>query len=173
MGRKSALTDKQWQATVEKFDLDGLLRDARDMTNNERSVMLMLRLSLACGDLARMIDVPAITGHRFEFGVDCGRIDLLLFHADGSVSIVEAKAENRATTIAAGIGQLCMYAAALPSALHKKQRPTTIRKVLCAHLDPAKCAILIAACEMAGVRFAYLPPFSTFRKMMARVLAGG
>lgn len=136
------------------------------MTGNERAVTLMLRLALACGDLPMMLGVPSITGYRFEFPVATGRIDLLLFHVDGSVSVVEAKAPDRPTTIAAGIGQLCMYATALPRSLHAKQQPALIRRVLCAHVRPEECADIIAACEMAGVKFAYLPPFKMFKSKM-------
>lgn len=172
MGRPSKLTDKQWESIVAKFDLDGLVAEASVMENNERAITLMLKLSLACGDLAYMLGLPAISGHRFEFSVKGGRIDLLLFHTDGSASIVEAKAEDRPVVIAAGIGQLCMYAAALPAKLHAVQQPALIRRVLCAHLPPEKCGGLIAACEMAGVKFAYLPSVKYFKSMIDAMLSG-
>lgn len=171
MGRPSKLSEKQWAEIVDKFDINGLLREAECMMNNERSVTLMLRLALACGDLPFMLGVPAINRHRFEFSVDGGRIDLLLFHRDGGVTIVEVKSEGAATVIAAGIGQLCMYAAALPKKLHKSQQPAYIRRVLCAHAKPGSCEWLIAACDMAGVRFAYLPSFKQFKGQMAALFS--
>lgn len=166
MGRKSSLTERQWAATVDKFDLNGLLVEARTMANSERSVTLMLRLMMAMGDLSSAIGVPAITGHRFEFSVGGGRIDLLLFHADKSMSIVEVKAENDVRIIIAGIGQLCLYAAKLPAKLHKDQQPKTIRRILCASVAPGKGADIVNACRMAGCEFAYLPPFSMFKSKM-------
>lgn len=172
MGRKSKLTDKQWGDIVDKFGLDELLREAAIMENNERAATLMLRLVLACGDLPRMLKVPAIIGHRFEFSVGGGRIDLLLFHKDRSVSIVEVKAEFCMRVIAAGIGQLCMYAVTLPGKLHKSQQPPHIRRILCAHVQPKKAGNIIAACKLAGVEFAYIPSFKEFKSDMQTVLGG-
>ena len=95
-----------------------------------------------------------------------GRIDLLLFHSDASISIVELKAENRPSEVAAGIGQLCMYAAAIPRALHEKQRPAVIRRILAAHVPVDQSIDLVCACTLAGVRFAYLPSFASFKQQM-------
>jgi hypothetical protein len=161
MGKMSA---NLWDRVVDKFNLDKLINDAICSKNDERSVMMMLKLMLACGDLSTALAVPPITGHRFEFTVPGGRIDLLLFHIDKSVTIVEAKAENGANTIAAGIGQLCIYAAALPSCIARNGDVPVIRRVLCAHVQPDKAVNLISACNMAGVKYAFIPSHKTFKK---------
>ena len=72
MSHKPVVTESEWAATVEKFDLTALINEARSVRNCERAVTLMVRLMLACGDLARALGVPRITGHRFEFPVSGG-----------------------------------------------------------------------------------------------------
>lgn len=134
------------------------------MRNNEQAVTLMLRVMLTFNDLEKAWGLPKIERHRFEFAVPGGRIDLLLFHVDGSVTIVEAKAENGAMQISAGIGQLCMYAALLPTILTGPQKPTAIRRLLCAPIDPQDSLPLLEACKTAGVQLGYLPSFATFKQ---------
>lgn len=151
MGRKSGM------------DLFDWLEKARAAKDNEQAVMLVLKLMLEFGDLRRVLGVPKISGHRFEFPVRGGRIDLLLFHPDQSVTIVEAKADFDQRTIAGGIGQLCMYAALLPSALNSKQRPTYIRRILCTPVAPTKSLDLMTACDMAGVKFVHMPSFDLLK----------
>lgn len=169
MGRIQALTDAQVEGIDRRFDLAGLYEDARRMENNERAVILMLKVMLAFGDLADALQVPKIAGGRFEFPVQGGRIDLLLFHADGGVTIVEAKPETEVRMIVGGIGQLCMYSVLLPAALHASRRPAYIRRVLCAPLAPEKSVDMIAACRLAGVDFVPLPSFALFKELIEAV----
>jgi len=163
MGRIQVLTDAQVKVIDRRFDLARLYEDARRMENNERAVILMLKLMLAFGDLAYALQVPRIAGGRFEFPVQGGRIDLLLFHEDGGVTIVEAKPETEVRMIVGGIGQLCMYTALLPAALHEARRPAYIRRVLCAPIVPEKSLDLVAACRLAGVDFVPLPSIALFK----------
>lgn len=135
---------------------------------DESAVILMLKLMLAFGDLEFAWDLPKIIAHKHEFPVPGGRIDLLLFHADGGVSIVEAKAANSVGMIVAGIGQLCVYASVLPTAL-RKARPKYIRRILCAPLEPENSLVLLAACKMAGVQLGYLTSYGSFRALIDRL----
>lgn len=162
MGRPSKLSEAQWN---EEFAFK-----AASSNNSEKSVMLMLELFLRMGDLERAINVPKITGYRFEFPVASGRIDLLLFHADKSMTIIEAKAEYSFPAIVAGIGQLCMYAVKLPAKLHKDQQPTFIRRLLCAHCPAEEASDLVHACKLAGCRFAYLPSYAEFKEQASHLL---
>lgn len=138
--------------------------------NDESAAVLMLELMLMFGDLERAFGLPRIHGHRFEFNVPGGRIDLLLFHEDGGMSIVEAKSESADREIVRGIGQLCLYAVALPRVLSSRQQPKYIRRILCAPIAPEECGRLMDACALAGVEFKQLPPFAMFK---AQIEAAG
>jgi hypothetical protein len=153
MGRKSKLTDEKARELAEA------ILNAR---SNEQAATTMLEMWLAFGQLHRVLKTAPIARHRFEFRVEGGRIDLLLFHIDGGLSIVEAKAENQPVIVAGGIGQLCMYAALLPAALGR-MNPAYINRILVAPLAPEKCIDLLKACELAGVRFCALPQFSILK----------
>lgn len=159
MGRPSKLTDAQWEAISKR------LLAARD---NEGAATEMLRLMLQFGHLESAWGIPRITGHRFEFPVHGGRIDLLLFHADGGVSIVEAKAFHNTSGLAAGIGQLCVYATLIHDALGKYHH-AYVRRILTAPIEPERSVTIMAACEMAGVEFAHLPPFRVLQQQLDRL----
>lgn len=147
----------------EPADLLDLANRMLRMQNNEEAMALMLRLMLTFEDLEHAWSLPKVERHRFEFNLPGARIDLLLFHTDRSVSIVEAKAETDMRSTAAGIGQLCLYAALLPQVLIGDQSPALVRRILCAPVEPEKSLNLMRACEMAGVQFAHLPTFATFK----------
>jgi hypothetical protein len=144
-------------------DMHELASALLNAKNNEKAAMVLLRLWLAFGKLESVLGVSRIGRHRFEFHVSGGRIDLLLFHTDGGVSIVEAKADNALLTVASGIGQLCMYATLLPATLGA-MNPAYINRILVAPTDPDKCADLAHACEIAGVRFCPLPQFKIIKE---------
>lgn len=148
---------EQW--LVDEGVVDGINRLSRD----EKAVVLQLKMMLAAGDLRRLLGVGKIDRYRFEFAVQDGRIDLLLFHEDGGVSIVEAKPETNPVSIAAGIGQLCYYAAVLPEKYSAAKRPAYINRFLCAPIKPERSLALMAACEMAGVKFIHLAPYAVFK----------
>lgn len=148
-----------------------LLATLSKADHSEGTAVATLRLWLHGGELAKILSAPKITGARFEFRVDGGRIDLLLFHADASVTIIEAKAQIRLNQVAAGIGQLCMYAALLPQALSPHQQPTSVRRVLCAPVEPDQCEALFRACDSAGVMFVPLPTQQAMRSIAERALA--
>lgn len=163
MGRPSKLTDAQWVQMFRTRDVVGLARYLLPVRNTEEASVKVLRLHLFSGNLHRVLGTPRVTGHRFEFPVPGGRIDLLLFHADGSVSIVEAKAAGPVGLIAAGIGQLALYSALLPGVLWRQQ-PTTIRRILVATCEPDIAAVLMRACQQAGAEFRCLAPFSAVQE---------
>lgn len=138
------------------------------MQDNEKAAMLMLRgWLLYDGHIERALGIPKVLSHRFEFHVPDGRIDLLLFHSDGGMTIVEAKAATTAPKIAAGIGQLCYYASVLPQVLSERQQPKYIRRLLCAPIEPPQAAVLMSACELAGVTFRPLPTVGYVKSLLA------
>lgn len=150
-------TLEQW--LIEEGVVDGVNR----LSNDEKAVVLQLKIMLAAGDLRRLLGVGKIERYRFEFSVQDGRIDLLLFHADGGVSIVEAKPETNPVSVAAGIGQLCYYAVALQAKYPKGAAPAYMNRFLCAPIKPERSLLLMQACEIAGVKFVHLAPFSELK----------
>lgn len=85
-----------------------------------------------------------------EFAMRWGRADVVVFHGDGSVTVVEAKdGANGYQHVASGIGQVTLYAAQLSMS-------GTVRKVRRALLwsstgSAFQDAALEVACESAGV----------------------
>jgi hypothetical protein len=134
----------------------------------EKAAILMLRgWLLYPGHIEKALGLPKVNWRRFEFHVPGGRIDLLLCHADGGMTIVEAKAAGTVPQIAAGIGQLCYYASVLPQVLAERQRPKYIRRLLCAPIEPQEAAKLLPACALAGVTFRSLPTVAYVKRLVA------
>lgn len=159
MTTKLPASDEFEQWLIDEGVVDGVNR----LSNDEKAVVLQLKIMLVAGDLRRLLCVPKIERYRFEFSVQDGRIDLLLFHVDGGVSIVEAKPGAHPVSIAAGIGQLCYYAAVLPTKYPKGSSPAYINRFLCAPIAPERSLALVEACDMAGVKFVHLAPYSVFK----------
>jgi len=76
-------------------------------------------------DIVRMFKEQCITGHfddripmlcaedtiTYEFSVKAGRADIVIFHIDGSASVIEVKdGSNGYNHVVAGIGQAALYA---------------------------------------------------------------
>lgn len=124
---------------------------------DESRIVMVLRLFLGFGTLESVLSVPKINRCRFEVTVAAGRIDLLLYHADGGVTIVEVKGGSNAMEVARGIGQLCMYSVLLPHSIKQGNAPKYVNLMLVAPVAPADSIDLIAACAIAGVRFVHMP----------------
>lgn len=75
----------------------------------ETGVIREILFSIDNGTLAPGYGWPEIIDVRQEFPVPGGRIDLLLFHIDGSATVIEAKATDSARELMAGVGQLMGY----------------------------------------------------------------
>lgn len=147
------------------IEADGILSRAECLRNNEASAALQLRLMLIFGHLAKALDVPKITRHRWEVPAGPGRVDLLLTHCDGSASLVEIKGERSVIEVAAGIGQLLIYEAAL-RLQWGNAGPALVRKILCSHVPLQSTASLIHACNEAGVSFVCLGAHDGFAALM-------
>jgi hypothetical protein len=75
----------------------------------ETGVVEEILFLLEHGDLAEAYGWPEIIRCEREFPVPRGRVDMMLFHADGSGTVVECKAANTARDLLPGIGQLMAY----------------------------------------------------------------
>lgn len=152
------------EAVARRLEADGVMRVVNDLRDDESAAMVQIKIMLISGDLRDVLGVPAFHEHCFDFQVKTGLIDLLLFHPDGGVTIVEVKADNAdVLVVAVGIGRLHMHSAALPAALPADQQPKCITRVLCAPIAPERSLWLMSACDQAGIRFVHLGSFEGFK----------
>lgn len=140
------------------------------LENNEKAVTLQLKIMAIYGDLQKTLGVRQIERYKFEHHVGCGRIDLYLIHTDGGVTLVEAKAENKLTTMAAGIGQLLVYEAALRIKQKKNKYPKYIDKILCVPVDIEKHPELEIACFNSGIKLVSLMTFGKLQKLINKLV---
>jgi len=152
---------KKGSVNIKSIDFYSFASELFKSRNNEAAAILMLKLFLMFGDLEKVLGVKKIERHRFEFSVCGGRIDLLLFHKDKGISIVEVKAQNDVRTILAGIGQLCLYEVGIRKKMVRRP-PKYINRILTAPIEPSVSLHIMEACEIAGVRFAHLPIYKLF-----------
>ena len=151
-------------AVAQRLVADGVMRVVNDLRDDESAAMAQIKIMLIGGDLRDVLGVSAFHAYQYDFQVKTGRIDLLLFHQDGGVTIVEVKADNAdVLAIAVGIGRLHMHSAALPAALPGDEQPAYINRILCAPIAPERSLWLVAACEQAGVQFVHLGLFEGFK----------
>ncbi len=148
--------------------IESLARDCNSAVNDEAAGVLQLRLHLAAGSLADVLGVKPFTRHRFEFPLKgLGFADLVLFHRDNGVTLVEAKGPHCNRVLCAGIGQLFMYESALRKQTGSRP-PAYVNKILCAPVSAEESMPTWHACELAGVRFVHLARFPDLQSALDR-----
>lgn len=158
--------------TLESADEPSILALHSDLmrcpTSGEAAAVATLRLMIHGGiRFTRLWGIPRIDRYRLEVNVSGGRVDVVLFHHDQSVSLVEVKgATVSRRDVLAGIGQLCYYATQAPITL-RLTHGAPLRRILCAPFDPEEMMELSPACDMAGVLLRNLPPYLTLRAELA------
>ena len=86
--------------------------------HDERATILQLLTLSMCGGLQGLLKCPDVVSRHWEYLIGTSRADMVLFHIDNSVSIIEAKGPKKtAVEAASGIGQLLVYGATLPTAI--------------------------------------------------------
>ncbi len=98
-------------------------------------------------DLLLGLDGNGIAGVRKEVTVRCGRVDRLIDHCDGSVTVVEIKGAPDLRAMAGGLGQVLMYAEAVRADCPGKE----VRAALVVGGDRASSKWLASACLRADV----------------------
>lgn len=160
-----ALTGDQ----AKQFELANRLLN---MAANEASVMFLLKFWLETNALARIFSLPKISRWKFEMTVEYGRIDLALFHVNGDITIVEAKAGLDVHATVAGIGQLFLYESAIK--IFPNNKKTKIRKVLCAQCRSEHMEVIVESCARAGISFVPMPRIDLVRGIAyEHLIAGG
>src|SRR5437868_5656112 len=76
---------------------------------SERGVVDELCFLIEEGALADAYGWPEIVHAEREYPVPRGRIDLMLFHVDGSATVIECKASRSARDVLPAIGQVMSY----------------------------------------------------------------
>lgn len=130
--------------------------------NDEKAISDLIRIHLIFGHLEGLLGVAKIIRHRFEFSVNCGRIDLVLFHKDGGASLVEVKAGGELRSVVGGIGQLFLYEVSFREFMRKTKPLKYINKILVSPLSPEKSLPVMMACESAGVRYVH---YATYKEI--------
>lgn len=160
MGRPSKLTDAQWESLSEQ-EWRCLAQKFVESRDDEACIAGLLRLHCIFGHIQRMLRTSKIERYRFEFSVPCGRVDLVLFHSDGGISLVEAKGRNSVRDVVGGIGQLFLYESAIRSMF-----PSVgyVNRYLISPIQGGAAASVERACALAGVNFIQYAPMSAIEK---------
>lgn len=167
MARPSKLTDAQWER-LNKAELAKVSTILSSCSDSEKTAGHLVNMFLMFGHAEKALGVPAIQRYRREFPLPKARIDFLLTHRDGGVTILELKSRHNQTDLAAGIGQLFLYEALMLAT--GQVAPKYVRKVLAAQMSNEDGAIIQSACEAAGVAFVRLP---THEQLLASIEAHG
>lgn len=132
--------------------------------NDENMVMTVLRMWAIFGQLEKMFQCGPVASTEFEAEIPGGRIDLLIHHQDGGITIVEAKAAaTGARAIVGGAGQLMLYEQIIIK--HARCQPAYINKWLVAPTASDDERDLIgAACDSAGIFFLSAPGFDVVKE---------
>lgn len=130
----------------------------------ERDVVDLFRESVECGKLEDRIPMTVADAVVYEMAFKFGRADIVVFHVDGSASVIEVKDGTKGYThVVAGIGQASLYAvqvAATKGAVSKVRKCLLWTSTGSVELD----ALIELACGSAGV----IPlPWQSMRSLMA------
>lgn len=154
----------------EKTDWEGSERDYRAgilfIGNKEQGACSVINLLLISEQLDELWGLPKILKWEKEFSFPRGRADFILFHIDGSVSIVEVKDRGSDRDILCGIGQLSLYAMQAGYGL----KAMNIRRILAAATCGIESQHLNDACELAGVQFECIGPVQEHQNQMQELL---
>lgn len=116
----------------------------------ESAVVKASRFFMARGWFSKFIPHTEYDKVVFEYGLGRGRADIVIFHLDGSITVVEAKdGDQGVRSVLGGIGQVGYYAAQLGA----RNTGMKVRRALLwtSTGDPAQDALIPEACEVAGV----------------------
>lgn len=110
---------------------------------------------------------PGIVRIQKEYRLPCGMADRVLWHEDGTITVVEVKGPGSRRDHASGIGQVLVYA----EGVREVTRAPDVRTMLCT--AGPRDAWIEAACDRAGIR--YMPiedesVFSDYAKVVAETI---
>lgn len=121
------------------------------MREGEAAVVRAFLVTHQCGQYDDAIPCSAADTIVTEMALKYGRADIVVFHLDGTASVIEAKDGSRGYThVVGGIGQAALYATQLAMT---KGALRAVRKCLMwsSTGDVMLDALICTACELAGV----------------------
>lgn len=125
-----------------------LLDERGKFRKGEEGVCQVVAMMLIGEQFHLAADLPAISHYEREFPLPRGRADFVLFHVDGSVTVIEVKKNNGSDReIFPAIGQVMSYAVQLGYG----RTATSIRKMVASDYAGAGSELIDDACRMAGV----------------------
>lgn len=137
--------------------------------NAEAGVCQLVELLLQQGVFAEGADLPAILHWEREYPLPRGRADFVLFHADGSITVLEVKkAGDEQRAILGAIGQVISYAVQLGYA----RLPAAIRMMVAADVAGADSLLMSQACAAAGVQWLPLGTMEEHQRPWIAVMGG-
>lgn len=130
------------EALDEKFggSEDGVIREVLHWLNE--------------GEFAAMYGLPPVLRHETEFPIPRGRVDLVLFHADGSGTVIACKAGRTPADILPAVGEVMSQGVAIGcSGVFNKVRLAIASRASAADLKPIapvlkRCGIEPIFCGM-------------------------
>lgn len=142
---------------------EGLHSLSRQTRNCEAWAILALRILAMTGQLVPILRCAPIARYSFEFSMGLNRADLVCWHEDGGVSIIEAKGgDGTLTSVVSGIGQVTMYALLYLQGCTKP--PAYLRKYVVAPVSEDQIALCVLTALNCNVQFVSLPAFGSLRE---------
>lgn len=142
--------------------MENLAQAFTESKDDEACIALMLKLHCIFGDLRRLLGCAKIDRYRFEYPVRGHRVDLVLFHANDGISLIEIKGQNAVREVVAGIGQLFLYESLFRESFPRA--PTYIDKYLISPVQGLESEKVDKACVAAGVNFFQYAPMNLIRE---------
>ncbi|WP_237479434.1 hypothetical protein [Lichenibacterium dinghuense] len=140
------MTDHQQTSAIDWPAVDACFQRYRDSVRkvlddefggSEAGVIRELVHWLDQGELAAMYDLPPILRCETGFPISRGRIDLLLFHADGSGTVIACKAGRASKDILPAVGEVMSQGIAISGAgVFHKVRLAIASRASAADLKP-------------------------------------
>jgi hypothetical protein len=148
-----AAAAKAWQSIIDDPKESAIYR-VTQLSGESHAVgqmLYFLKNSYSVGVIPKEIPASPDDTVRTEFTVRTGRADIVVFHIDGTATVIEVK--DGATgyrNIVAGIGQVSMYACQIGNVPGSIQ---SVRRALAwdACKDPEHNKLIADACRLSGV----------------------
>lgn len=147
-----------------KTEYQSILASGEALAGVERDVVHLFRELAGAGNFEDRIPMTGDCTVVYEFAMKFGRADIVVFHIDGSASVIEVKdGTNGYNHVVSGIGQAGLYAAQLGMA---KSALKSVRKCLMwtSTGSLALDSLIETVCEDAGV---VALPWQSMRSLMA------
>lgn len=157
------MTDKQ-PTEWERIEAERSALPPEDVPSGvERDLVRLFMESFQCGIMEDRIPLAGTDTIILEMSVRYGRADIVVFHVDGTASVIEAKDGTKGYNhVVSGIGQAALYAVQIAQAKGAVKR---VRKCLMwtSAGDVEVDSAIEAACDAAGV----IPlPWPSMRTLM-------